>query len=133
MVESIAGRVIKVTIWRRGRGVITWDFTYVTDSSERWFSSAGWYHRARRRTYRLTLDHDYPGKPIWLGFRRNGTWHNAEGLYEVLYATHPGYNISNGNFRGGCNRSLFRRQKTGIYLAARTVSEARRTWKEALE
>lgn len=113
------GKIIKVSIWRRGRGIVHWNFVYVTDSNKPWFSSPGWYHAAKKRIYRLTIDHDYPGKPVWLGFRRNGAWNNAEGLYEVLLITHPDYVIATKNYRGSRGRSIQRREKTEFFLAAK--------------
>lgn len=76
-----------VLIWRRGRGFLSWKFSYLTGNSP------GWYHMAKRYMYRLTIDHEYPDKPIWLGRFDKGEWVNTEGLYEPIVTHLPGYNI----------------------------------------
>lgn len=94
--------IINVSIWRRGRSVIRWQFTYYDAAevarlgSKRGYTTAGWYHRARKYTYRLTVDHDYPNKPIWLGRLLKGRqdWISMEGLYEPLVVHHPAYTFS---------------------------------------
>jgi hypothetical protein len=88
---------LKVKIWRRGRGVVGWDFNYVRGSPFTWFTTPGWYHFARDYVYRLTLDHDYPGKPMWLGRREGDEWVNMEGLYEPLAAIHSDYTFVSTN------------------------------------
>ncbi len=109
------GRQITAHIWRRGRGIIEWQFDYITDSSEHWFSSPGWYHRAKKNTYRLTLDHDYPTRPIWLGYR-NRKWRNAETLYEVLYIQHRDFVIASKVLVKSKRRSDVRKRCSHIYL-----------------
>jgi hypothetical protein len=111
-------------IWRRGRGIITWEFSYVgSNSSGSWFSTPGWYCRVRGgRVYRLTIDHDYPEKPIWLGYRKGQKWVNAERLYEVLLVQHPDFAITSATFRGFPNRSQRRRKDTRTYLKGRASS-----------
>lgn len=101
--------MIRLTLWRRGRGIINWNFHYVMSSKESWFSTQGWYRHARKYTYRLTIDHDFPHKPIWLGVRRNKHWKNTEGLYEPLLVTHRDFVISGRKFRGAPHRSKIRR------------------------
>ena len=83
--------VLTAYIWRRGRGVIAWKFRYVIGSPASWFTTPGWYRTARRYTYRLTVDHDYATKPIWLGKRVRGRWVNMESLYEPIFVTHRNF------------------------------------------
>ena len=104
--------MIRLTLWRRGRGIIHWDFHYVMNSTLPWFTTKGWYRHARKNTYRLTIDHDYPDKPIWLGVRRNGHWYCTEKLYEPLLVTHHDFILSARKFRGAAHRSRVRRYKS---------------------
>lgn len=109
-------------IWRRGRGIITWEFTYIQSSNKHWWTAPGWYRSSGRgRVYRLTIDHDYPDKPIWLGYKGK-KWVNTESLYEVLLVTHPHFAIASKGFKGAANRSKYRRVKSKLYLEDRVVN-----------
>lgn len=111
---------LSAKIWRRGRTIITWEFEYIRHSSSSWWSTPGWYHRSGRgRFYRLTIDHDYPEKPMWLGFKKGKKWINAERLYEVIMVTHPSFVISSRAFWGAANRSNARRATTALVIAKR--------------
>ena len=107
-----------VRIWRRGRGPIAWIFRYVSESDEKWFTSPGWYHfTGRKNVYRLTIDHDYPDKPIWIGLRKRGKWVSMEGLYEPLFIEHRNFCASNkigGEKRA--RRSHFRNAVSGSLI-----------------
>lgn len=98
---------IIVNLWRRGRGFLSWTFTYldeiaVDNLKKKGYrgvvTTPGWYHAGRNNLYRITIDHDYPEKPIWLGYRRRGKWVNAEGLYEPLLVTHANFVVANKTF-----------------------------------
>lgn len=97
---------IIVKIWRRGRGIVKWRFKYYDDRSvvtyfgayPTWYTTNGWYCKRTKFTYRLTIDHDFPSKPLWLGRRVKGKWVNMEGLYEPLVVEHSGYTICNTSF-----------------------------------
>lgn len=101
-------KALVVDIYRRGRGIQKGKvFGYVSPSEialrqavgDKRFTSPGWYRVERKNVYRITVDHDYPDKPVWLGYRnRQGEWVNAESLYEpilvkignkVLYEARP--------------------------------------------
>lgn len=92
----VHGAELNVHMWRRGRNVQVWKFTYITipPGHAPWFTSSGWYHRARKYVYRLTIDHDYPGNPVWLGRRSGRRWENMEGLYEPLIIAHEHFLIA---------------------------------------
>lgn len=77
-------RVLSLDVWRRGRGILTWQFEYVEKGDKTWFSTPGWYHRARKNVYRLTIDHDFPENMVWLGRKRGKVWENVERLYEPV-------------------------------------------------
>lgn len=87
-------------LWRRGRGVIAWRFTYIYYSNASWFTTAGWYRTARKFTYRLTIDHDFPHHPIWLGVRSRGRWVNTEKLYDPLMLVHRNFTLMGRNLDG---------------------------------
>lgn len=118
--------MIRLTLWRRGRGIINWDFHYVMSSDMPWFTTQGWYRSARRYVYRLTIDHDYPAKPIWLGVRRRGYWYNTENLYEPLCVTHRDFVVSARGFKGAPHRSKMRRYRSykAISLKTKTCTDA---------
>lgn len=100
----MVNRTIDVIVWRRGRGLLDWKFTYLTDDqfgsrkAPSWYTSPGWYHFARKYVYRLTVDHDYPNKPLWLGRKFGRRWVNMEGLYEPLIAHLPKCNIVSSDY-----------------------------------
>lgn len=85
-----------------------------------WFSTPGWYKFARKYVYRLTFDHDYPARPLWLGRKEEGKeWVNTEGLYEPL-AVHHG-RIVVGNRRAvqpNGRRGKWRQSKSRTVLAS---------------
>lgn len=104
---------ISVVLWRRGRKAQRWNFYYVISAGAEWFSSPGWYHFAREFTYRLTIDHDFPGNPLWLGRRENGKWVNMEQLYEPLVVEHKDFIIAARDFRKNAGRrSEFRKERS---------------------
>lgn len=125
------GDIIDVVLWRRGRGLRTWRFCYFDHGFnpylevEDWYTSPGWYAHARKYTYRLTIDHDYPDKPVWLGYRHasSGEWRNAEGLYEVLGVDTPGHVVVNGlERRGRKGGRRIRRSKQYVSAVAQRIT-----------
>lgn len=114
---------IDVKIWRRGRGILNWRFAYYDVPRNKvkpsWYSSPGWYHVARKYVYRLTLDHDYPTKPLWLGRKKSGAgWECMEGLYEPLTIKAPGMHASNTiAYTGSPRRGAYRINKTRREIA----------------
>lgn len=120
------GESIHLILWRRGRGRVDWRFEYVLGSHEPWYTTPGWYHKARKNVFRLTIDHDYPHKPLWLGMRKDGVWHNAETLYTPLSAIHHNLLIQSRDIEGKA-RSSYRQRKTREIL--RKVAET--TFKES--
>jgi hypothetical protein len=110
--------MLLAAIWRRGRGVISWRFRYVEESTAPWFSTPGWYRTARKHTYRLTIDHDFPGKLLWLGKRENGTWVNTEGLYEPLCVLDENTLLSSTSYARSTRKSVRRKQ-----LSKRLIQE----------
>jgi len=99
-----------VTLWRRGRGLQDWEFVYYSASSKQGFTAPGWYHDSGKgRLYRLTIDHHYPAKPVWLGYKdkKSGRWVNTEGLYEPIIVAHPKFTIVTKGF-GNKRRSKAR-------------------------
>lgn len=122
---------LKAHVWRRGRGVQVWNFLYVTHGNKAWFSSPGWYHFTNRKhVYRITIDHDYRNKPLWLGRLEGGKWNNTEGLYEPLMVVHKDFVISNRGYPGrGKYRSSHRISFSRRYIerkTARIIEDARR-------
>lgn len=113
---------LRLISWRRGRGPLIWDFSYIMQSHEKWFTTPGWYRKAKTNIYRLTIDHDYPSKPLWLGVRRNQEWSSAEGLYEPLTVIHSDFVIASRNFRGASHRSNNRRWRSLRVLKTKTGS-----------
>jgi len=94
---------LTATIWRRGRGPLNWKFIYIVHGDKPWFSTPGWYHFARKFVYRITFDHDYPARPVWLGRKGRGkTWINTEGLYDPIAIHHN--TIIVGNRLAGLRR-----------------------------
>ena len=120
MYKSMNGDIIKVSIWRRGRGIINWMFRYVDytgmNTTPSWYTTPGYYYEARKNVYRLTIDHDFPNKPMWLGFRKQGVWVNAEGLYDVLFVSHNRFTLAGRDLRGATNRSDYRRAKSAEFI-----------------
>lgn len=113
---------LEAHIWRRGRGVMVWRFIYIEYAKAPWFTSPGWYHFTNRKfVYRMTIDHDFPGKPLWLGRKIGGRWQNMEGLYEPLMVVHKDFAISNRKFPGrGKMRSLYRVRSSRNYIERKT-------------
>ena len=109
---------LRAIIWRRGRGFITWNFDYIQSSKEVWFTTPGWYCHRRRFTYRITVDHDFPQKPIWLGRRERGKWQNMEGLYEPITIVHPDYIFSTSGLLTRPRRSSSRRRNSADMVRA---------------
>lgn len=101
-----------VYLWRRGRGIRRWRFSYYTSSSESWFTSPGWYHKARLFVYRLSIDHDYPSNPIWIGRRWGKRWLSVEALYEPLFIVHKRNIICNTHFANSRKKGRVRVNKT---------------------
>ena len=126
MKKVMYGEAIDLVIWRRGRGRIDWRFQYVYKSDEPWFTTPGWYRQARKNVYRLTIDHDYPHKPLWLGVRKRGEWHNAETLYSPLSMVHKNLLIQSRDIKSK-RRSTYRQRRTREILFSvvnRTFAES---------
>lgn len=104
---------LSAILWRRGRKAQRWNFVYVISANAEWFTTPGWYHFARKFIYRLTIDHDFPGNPIWLGRREKGKWVNMEQLYEPLTVEHKDFVIASRDFRKNASRrSEFRKERS---------------------
>lgn len=108
---------LSLYLWRRGRGVHRWNFLYMKKplfQNCSWFTTPGWYHRARKYTYRLTIDQDFPSKPLWLGKRVNGAWVNTEILYEPLVVTHDKVMLLNVVSEESWNRRSIHRETSSL-------------------
>lgn len=100
------------SVWRRGRGVIYWLFRYYDNGvigENGTALSPGWYKRGRKITYRLTIDHRFPEKTVYIGYKHKGRWINAESLYEPISVFTNGFFtinriIATGKTRGRSNR-----------------------------
>ena len=115
---------LMLTLWRRGRDTQTWRFEYFTNGDRSWFTTPGWYKVARKYVYRLTIDHDYPHRPLWLGKRVNGEWINTESLYEPLIARHANFLAVTKSFVQKRNRRSKRRVQDSRSAAFRGYWEA---------
>jgi hypothetical protein len=120
MYKSMNGDIIRVSIWRRGRGIINWMFRYVDYTgivnTPSWYTTPGYYYEAVKNVYRLTIDHDFPNKPMWLGYRKAGVWVNAEGLYDVLFVSHNRFTLTGRDLHGAPHRSDNRRKKSADFI-----------------
>jgi len=110
-------------IWRRGRDLIKWRFNYIDLGHNprikpEWYTTPGWYKVARKYAYRLTIDHDFPSKPLWLGKRVNGTWENTEALYEPLYVVHSDFTVASVAFRRSLRKGFTRLDKSNKFINA---------------
>lgn len=131
------GKYALASVWRRGRGVIYWAFRYydngVIDENGTTLSP-GWYRKGRKITYRLTIDHRFPKKTVYIGYKHKGKWINAESLYEPISVFTNGFFtinriIATGKTRGRSNR----RKRLSIEEADRALNRLRKKLYEKRE
>lgn len=97
-----------VDIWRRGRGIMRWAFLYYPNGYSQLYPSPGWYLKRRVNVYRLTVDHRFPNKVVYIGYKKNGVWVNAESLYEPINVRMRGFVAGNRNLNKPSSRSARR-------------------------